>query len=239
MFLGHYGLALAAKRVTPRTSLGTLAFATQFLDEIWPILLLMGLEHVRVVPGLMAASSLDFVSYPISHSLATAVGWALLVGAAYFVIRRCKRGAWVVGGLVLSHWLLDVPVHRADLPLWPGSHIMVGAGLWNSVWLTALLEIGTLAIGLALYLRFTRAVDRIGSWGLWLMVALLVAIWSVGIGGSPPPNERVIAISALTLWLFVPWSWWVDRHRVPLTPDASADAMRATRGTPASGAEIG
>ena len=117
MFLGHYGVAFAAKRAAPRTSLGTLAFATQFLDELWPILLLMGLEQVRIVPGLMAANSLDFVSYPISHSLVAAIGWAILIGLVYFVIRRYGRGAWVVAALVASHWLLDAPMHRPDLPL--------------------------------------------------------------------------------------------------------------------------
>ena len=77
MFLGHYGVAFAAKRAAPRTSLGMLVFAAQFLDELWPILLLLGVERVRIVPGLMTASSLDFVSYPISHSLVTAVGWSV------------------------------------------------------------------------------------------------------------------------------------------------------------------
>ena len=224
MFLGHYGIAFAARRAAPRASLGTLAFASQFLDEIWPVLLLLGLEHVRIVPGIMAASSLDFVSYPISHSLVTAVGWALLIGIVYFAIRRYGRGAWVVSGLVVSHWLLDVPVHRADLPLWPGSHILVGLGLWSSLWLTALLELGLLGVGLAIYLRYTRAADRIGSWALWAMVAVLVAIWLSGMFGPPPPGERAIAFSALTLWLFVPWSWWIDRHRVTRSAPAPVAA---------------
>jgi hypothetical protein len=214
MVLGHYGVAFAAKRVVPRTSLGTLTFAAQFLDELWPILLLLGLEHVRIVPGLMAANSLDFVSYPITHSLVTAIGWAILVGLIYFAVRRYRRGAWVVAAAVLSHWLLDVPMHRPDLPLWPGSRTMVGAGLWSSVPLTILLEIGTLAVGLAIYLRYTRSTDWIGRWGLWAMVLLLVVIWCVGLVGPPPADEHALAVTSLGIWLFVPWSYWVDRHRV-------------------------
>ena len=93
MFLGHYGVAFAARRAAPRTSLGTTILAAQFLDELWPVLLLLGLERVRIVPGLMAASALDFVSYPISHSLLTAAGWALLVAGVYFAVRRDGRGA--------------------------------------------------------------------------------------------------------------------------------------------------
>ncbi len=93
MFLGHYGLAFAAKRAAPRMSLGALAFAAQFLDEVWPILLLLGVEQVRIVPGLMATSPLDFVSYPYSHSLAMAVMWGALIGGVYYLLRRYGRGA--------------------------------------------------------------------------------------------------------------------------------------------------
>jgi membrane-bound metal-dependent hydrolase YbcI (DUF457 family) len=215
MFLGHYGIAFAARRAAPGTSLGTTAFAAQFLDELWPVLLLLGVERVRIVPGLMAASPLDFVSYPISHSLLTAVGWGLLLGALYLALRRDGRGAWVVGASVVSHWLLDAPMHRPDLPLWPGSGTLVGGGLWNSVTATVALEMACFAPGLALYVRGTRARDRVGSWGLWSMVAVLTTIFLGGLTGAPPPNERALAVSALGLWLFVPWSWWVDRHREP------------------------
>src|SRR3954470_9507201 len=115
MFLGHYGLAFAAKRAAPRTSLRALTSAAEFLDELWPILLLIGVEHVRIVPGLMAASPLDFTDYPISHSLLLAIVWAALTGGVYFLLRRYGRGAWIMGLLVVSHWFLDLPMHRADL----------------------------------------------------------------------------------------------------------------------------
>jgi hypothetical protein len=213
MLLGHYGLAFAAKRATPRTSLGTLVFAAQFLDELWPILLLLGVEHVRVVPGLMAASPLDFVSFPFSHSLATAILWGLLIGALHYARRRSARAAWIVGGLVVSHWILDVPMHRPDLPLWPGSTTFIGLGAWNSIPLTLLLDGGVFAIGLAIYVRGTRAIDRRGSWALWTMVAVLVAAFLSGFVSPPPPSARAIGIAALALWLFVPWSAWIDRHR--------------------------
>ena len=225
MFLGHYAIAFAAKRAAPRTSLGALAFAAQFLDELWPILLLAGIERVRVAPGLMAANSLDFVHYPISHSLVTAMLWGSLIGGAYFAIRKYGRGAWVAGVLVVSHWLLDVPMHRPDLPLWPGSHMLVGAGLWRSVPITIVIEIGLLAAGLMIYLRTTRARDAIGRWGLWVLVSVLTLLFLSATLGPPPPNERVLAFGGLALWLFVPWSWWVDRHREVL-PRSPASANR-------------
>jgi aldose 1-epimerase len=213
MFIGHYGLAFAAKRVAPRTSLGVLTFAAQFLDELWPILLLLGVERVRIIPGLMAASPLDFVYYPFSHSLLTAIIWGILIGAAYYLVRRDRRAAWVVGLLVVSHWFLDLPVHRPDLPLWPGAASpKVGWGLWNSIAATYMLEFGIYAAGIAVYLRTTRARDRIGSWGLWVYV-LVLAIVYVTSNGSPPPNAPALAWVALGAWLFVPWAWWVDKHR--------------------------
>jgi hypothetical protein len=216
MFLGHYGLAFAARRAAPRTSLGTTILAAQFLDELWPVLLLLGLERVRIVPGLMAASALDFVSYPISHSLVTALGWALLLGLSYFAVRRYARGAWIVGAAVASHWLLDAPMHRPDLPLWPGSATLVGGGLWNSVPATLAIEFTLFAAGITVYVRGTRARDGAGRWGLWAMVALLTVFFVGALRGAPPPSERVLALSTLGLWLFVPWGYWVDRHREPV-----------------------
>jgi hypothetical protein len=213
MFLGHYGVAFAAKRAVPRTSLGALTFAAQFLDELWPILLLLGVEQVRIVPGLMAANPLDFVYYPYSHSLLMAVVWGILVGGAYFLLRRYGRGAWIIGTLVVSHWFLDLPMHRADLPLWPGaSSPKVGWGLWNSIPATYVIEFAIYAIGIAIYLRATRARDRIGGWGLWAYILVLAILYVVS-NGSPPPSERALAWSALGIWLFVPWTWWVDKHR--------------------------
>ncbi len=214
MFLGHYGIALGAKRAAPRSSLGTLTFAAQWLDELWPILLLLGIERVRIVPGLMAASPLDFVHYPISHSLLAAAVWALLIGFGYLLARRYRRGALVVGAAVLSHWFLDWPVHRPDLPLWPGSSIRAGAGLWNSIPATLVLELGLFAAGVAVYVRATRARDRIGAWGLWSLVAFLAVIFLGSFAGPPPPSPHALAITTLAIWIFVPWAAWVDRHRV-------------------------
>jgi hypothetical protein len=121
----------------------------------------------------------------------------------------------VLGLLVVSHWFLDVPVHPADLPLWPSaSSPKVGLGLWNSLPLTWILELTIYVVGISFYVRFTRALDRIGSWGFWIYVLVLFLIFAFS--NAPPPSERALAWSALGLWLFVPWAWWVDRHRAPI-----------------------
>src|SRR5271165_6989480 len=131
MFLGHYGLAFAAKRAAPAASLGTLTLAANLADCVWPILLLLGVERLRVVPGWMVTSPLDFESYPWSHSLATEVVAGVVFGLVVWVVRREARSAVVTGLLVPSHWFLDLPFHRPDLPVWPGGP-KLGFGLWNS-----------------------------------------------------------------------------------------------------------
>jgi hypothetical protein len=111
-------------------------------------------------------------------------------------------------------------MHRPDLPLWPGSRTLVGLGLWNSIPATVCVELALFALGIALYVRGTRARDRVGTWGLWTMVALLALFFVAGTAAAPPPDERALALSTLGLWLFVPWGWWVDRHREPVSrPD--------------------
>lgn len=223
MFPGHFGVAFAAKRATPRTSLGTLVFAATFLDLLWPILLLLGVERVRIVPGHMAASPLVFEHYPYSHSLATAVLWGVLIGGAYYAVSRNRSAAWIVGALVPSHWILDLPMHEPDLALWPGSSVKVGLGLWRSLPWSIVVDVGVFALGLALYLRGTRARDRVGTWALWAFVAVVLLIFVGGFAGPPPPNQRALALSALLLWLFPPWGAWIDRHR-DVTPVARAPA---------------
>ena len=212
MVLGHYGLALAAKRAAPRASLGTLFLATQLADELWPVLLLVGVEHARVVPGFLAASPLEFVDYPISHSLATGLLGGLVLGGLYFLFRRDGWSALIVGLLVPSHWFLDFPVHAPDLPLWPGGP-KVGLSAWSSVPLTLLLEGLIFGIGLWIYLRTTAARDRWGHIALWSFVLALTVVYASALL-STPPSTTALAYGGLGVWLFVPWGYWINRHRV-------------------------
>ncbi len=218
MVLGHFGVAFGAKRLAPRVSLGTLFLACQLADLLWPIFLLAGLERVDIVPGLMEASPLEFVDYPFTHSLLVSLGWGVLAGGIYWLVRRHRAGAWVVGAVVVSHWVLDVPVHGPDLPLWPGSDIRVGIGLWESWTATLVIEFGLLGLGLYLYLGWTRAMDRIGRWGLWGLVAALVAFYLAAVFGPLPASTEALAWSALLLWIFVPLGYWLDRHRAAVEP---------------------
>jgi len=213
MFVGHFGLALAAKGAAPRTSLGTLGAAAQWVDLVWPALLLAGVERVRIDPGNTAVTPLDFEHYPWTHSLLMAGVWAAAFAIAYRVRTGYARGAAAVGALVASHWFLDVGVHRPDLPLAPGLATRVGLGLWNSLAATLVVEGAILAAGVAAYVRATRPRDRVGTWALAGLVAFLLATWGANVTGPPPPSAAAIGVVGLSMWLLVAWMAWIDRHR--------------------------
>ncbi len=218
MFIGHFGVAFAAKRVAPRTSLGTLVMAAQFADLLWPIFLLLGVERVMISPGATAVTPLDFISYPLSHSLLANLGWACLFAGVYKVVKRGSGGAVCVWFVVMSHWLLDALSHRPDLPLYPGSSTYVGFGLWNSRGWTFLIEVAIFLVGARIYSRATRPRDPFGSLAFRSYVALLFLIYLISIFGPPPPGERAVAFGALGLWVFVFWAYFLDRHRVARSP---------------------
>jgi hypothetical protein len=115
MFIGHYAVGFAAKRAAPKTSLGWLLGSTVLLDLVWPVFFLLGWEEVRVARGSTPFLNLDFLSYPISHSLATTIGWSVLAGGAYWAATRYRAGAAWIGIGVASHWVLDFVAHRPDL----------------------------------------------------------------------------------------------------------------------------
>src|SRR5436305_13790166 len=51
IFIGHFALGFAARRWTPRVSLGALFGAAQLADMLWPVLVGLGIEQVRIDPG--------------------------------------------------------------------------------------------------------------------------------------------------------------------------------------------
>ncbi len=213
MFLGHFGIGFGAAAAAPRASLGTLFLAAQFIDLLWPTLLLLGVERVRIEPGATAVTPLAFEHYPVSHSLLAVAAWALLLALAYGFLRQDRRGALLVGLAVLSHWLLDAVVHQPDLPLYPGSAVLAGLTLWDSLTATLAVEVPLFLIGVWLYLRATRPRDRIGTWGLGGLVGLLAVIYVGNLFGPPPPDVTAIAWVGQLQWLLVLWAYWVDAHR--------------------------
>jgi len=213
LFIGHYAVALAAKSAAPRTSLGTLFAAAQLVDLIWPIFLLLGIEHVRIAPGITAFTPLDFYDYPWTHSLLMVCVWGVLFGGGYYALRRAARPAVVVGLLVVSHWVLDLIVHRPDLPLVPGGTTRLGLGLWSSVTGTVIVESLLFVAGLAIYVRFTRPVNKVGMLAFWSLIAFLIVIDILNLTSPPPPSTKALAWGAIARWLLPFWAGWADGRR--------------------------
>jgi len=223
MFIGHFAVALGAKKTAPKTSLGTLLLAAQWPDLVWPLFLAFGWERAAIAPGDTAVTPVAFIRYPLSHSLLADFGWALLLAGVYLVFRKNRRGAFWVGACVMSHWLLDALSHRADLPLYPRGDTLVGLGLWNSLFGTVLVE-GTLFVAaVVLYSTITQPRDKIGDYAFRSFVGLLVLLYLANLLGPPPPSVGAIEVTGILSWLFIPWAYWIDRHRTirPAHPASS------------------
>ncbi len=213
MFIGHFGTGLAAKKIDSKPSLGTLFIASQFIDLLWPIFILLGIEKVQIEPGNTAVTPLNFISYPYSHSLFGVLVWAILFGAIYYMLKKNFRTSLLLGLLVLSHWILDLFTHRPDLQLLPWSDFKVGFGLWNSVVFTIIIEGLIFIIGAYFYLSVTKSKNKKGSYGLWSLLTFLTLIYVMNIIGTPPSGTNAIAIAGLFQWLIVAWGYWIDRNR--------------------------
>jgi len=212
MFIGHFGLAFAAKRAAPRAPLAVLFAAAQLADLLWPVFLVVGLESVRIDPGNTAVTPLDFVSYPFSHSLLMLVVYAAIAAGLCLMVTRDRRTAPVVAALVVSHWVLDVVTHRPDMPLYPGGP-KLGFGLWHSIAATVAVEVPLYAAGVWLYLESTRARDGVGRWGTAALVAFLGVAYAANFAGAPPSVPAVWVSAIAGAVVIVVWSAWVDRHR--------------------------
>lgn len=208
MFIGHYALAFGAKKIDKLPSLAIMFVAVQFLDLLWPILVIAGIETFEIEPGNTALTPLNFTSYPYSHSLLMSVVWALIFACLYYAFTKNKKGSVLLGSLVLSHWILDFITHKPDLQLSPFSDIKVGLGLWNSPVIEVVLETGLFLFGGYLYLKTIKPERKIAFWSL---IGFFLLIHFMNILGPPPPSINAVAWSANLMWLFVIWAWWIEK----------------------------
>ncbi|MEP7326707.1 MAG: hypothetical protein ABI836_12220 [Gemmatimonadota bacterium] len=216
MFLGHFGVAFGMKRVEPKLSLGTLFLATVLVDLAWGVLLLTGWERASIVPGLTAVTPIEFVSYPITHSLVAAVLWGALSAIVVYSwpTRDTSKHHWlkalVVALVVASHWFLDLVVHIADLPLSGDDSHKVGFGLWRSIPGTIAVELLVFAAGLLVYFRWRSRGSSGITWRVAVLAGLLVALFFASIFGPPPPSITTVAvldiIGTIALALLAVWA---------------------------------
>ncbi|KIC90939.1 metal-dependent hydrolase [Flavihumibacter sp. ZG627] len=213
MFIGHFAAAFAAKKIESKPGLGTYFLAAQWLDLIWPLLLLTGLEKVELATNPNSPIPLSFTHYPISHSLLAVAGWALLFAVVSYLFNKNLKVAVLLAALVISHWVLDWFVHIPDLPLIPGSDYKTGLGLWHQKWLVLSIELIFFGVGVLLYTRASRAINKTGAIAFYSLVIFLVLVHLLNIFGPPPTDVQPIAIVGLSQWLLVAWAYWADRNR--------------------------
>ena len=217
MFLGHYGIALAMKRAEPKISLGSLFLATQLADLLWGCFLLLGWEQVRIVPDPNPLLNLEFIDYPISHSLAGMIGWGVAAAIVYYSwptrdTTRHWQASALIGLAVVSHYLLDVLVHSPDLPLAGNDSPKLGLGLWNHFGLGVTLELLALAAGAGVYLALRSRRHPVRPVRLAIVLLILAGTYAAAILGPPPPSPAVIAVADIVFVLaLAALGAWADK----------------------------
>jgi hypothetical protein len=192
-----------------------LFLAVQLVDVFWAIFVLLGIEKVRITPGITATNPLDLYYMPYTHGLLSSLLWAGGAIVLSQLVPAMKRwgGALVIGLAVFSHWLFDLLVHRPDLPLYDNS-FKVGLGLWNLPLLAFTLEVGLLLGGMYLYVRKTKAVTPGGRIGLIIFALIMMAVQLTVFFGAPPSSSQEVAVSALVSYgLFAAMAYWLERKR--------------------------
>jgi hypothetical protein len=215
MFIGHYGPSFACKAWKPVVPLWVLFVAVQLVDIVWAVLVLLGIEKVRIVPGITATNPFDLYYMPFTHSLPGAIFWSVGAAIVYRVVAPAQKwtAAAIVGSAVFSHWVLDLVVHRPDLPLYDDAY-KVGFGLWNYPAIAFLLEIALLFGGIALYLRVTQPIDAIGRYGMTVLGLFAVALQAYVFFGPPPVSDTAFALTALVLYfVFAVLVYWLEGKR--------------------------
>jgi hypothetical protein len=165
---GHFGFAAAVKSREPRTPLWALMLATVWLDVVFVPLLLAGIETFHPADPVHTGYGANMIHADYTHSV---IGVIVLSAALGLPAARLwgRRSGVVIGLVVASHWLLDLLVHRADMPILPanvGNLPRLGLGLWRHPDASALVELALVLIGGWLYWNAAkRVVDDSGGRG--------------------------------------------------------------------------
>jgi len=224
MGIGHFGVALIAKRAEPKLSLGTATLAALLADFVGFALLIAGVEHFSPVAGAAVNRMIgDHIVW--SHSLAMDTFYGAVFAAFYFAIRRFSKGAWILFALVLSHWILDSISHRPDMALAPGIAMRLGFGLWNSYPATVLVEGGFWLAAAILYARATQSKSLAAAIAFWTGVALLTFIGLANPLQGIDPDPRRAGIGGFAVFtIFVAWAYWMNRVRIRSRSETPPDS---------------
>lgn len=208
MFIGHWApaLAVAAKRKSP--GIAVLFVAGQLVDWAFFGFLLLGVEHMRVTPGISVMNPMDLYHMPFTHSLVGSALFAAVFAALIWAMTRDRAAALLAGAVVLSHWLLDLLVHVPDLTL-AGSPPKLGLGLWNHPALEMPLELGITFGALWLYTAARKpALPRV-----LMLAAVLLLLQAINWFGPVEP-EVTAGTSLLAFFAYglaTLTAWWMGK----------------------------
>jgi len=166
MIAGHFGFAAVVKSRARATPLWALMLACQWLDVAFVPLFVAGVERIVAAPGTPGTGYGQGIIYAdYTHSLLGALLLALAF-AGVASIRWGGRSGVLLGAVVFSHWLLDLVVHRGDLPILPGNAgdlPRLGFGLWQLPAMSLVLELSLVLAGAFLYWRAAVATANAGG----------------------------------------------------------------------------
>ena len=225
MFIGHYGIAFALKKYDKKLNLGFLFIAVQLVDFAFVFFILLGIEHMRIVPGFTESTSFDLYDIPYSHSLLASILWAV---GTYLVVRYLflknsdkseaekSRTSLILRIAVISHYGLDFLVHTPDLLLIPGIDFKIGLGLWNFIIIAVALELSFLLIGSLIYFKSTESESTsVGKYGMFLFIAFLIFLTIMVYFMIHPTNMIVALISLLLSFIILSLiAFWLDGKRI-------------------------
>ncbi|HEX7518617.1 MAG TPA: hypothetical protein VF345_15160 [Chthoniobacterales bacterium] len=205
--------------------LWVLFVAVQLLDFLWAPFVLLGIEKVRMVPGITATNALDLYYMPYTHSLVAALVWSGLAALVYKFASGAKASravALIVAFAVFSHWILDLVVHRPDLAIYDDT-LKVGLGLWNYRGLEFGVEIAILVGGILLYLKRNNSVARKVGIVAFGVVLILIQAGNTFVS-RPISSDRVFAITTLVFYtLFAGIAFLLEKRRSRTIPKAFAN----------------
>lgn len=209
MFIGHFAPAFVAAAMPKAPRLGLLFIAAQLVDVGFFIFVLLGVEHMRIVPGITATNPMDLYHMPFTHSLIGSAVWALAFASGIWGMTKNRTGAVIGAMVVLSHWFLDVLVHRPDMKLL-GTEPKLALGLWNVPMIEMPLELGITGAALGFYLSRTRAIGRATLTPAWVLGGMLLLVqlynWL-----APPPVKFDISLPLSALLAFALFAWLAFR----------------------------
>ncbi|EQA37417.1 putative membrane protein [Leptospira inadai serovar Lyme str. 10] len=225
MFIGHYSVSFALKKAEPKTPLWTTLVGVQFVDILFMIFILFGIEGVRFVPGFTEMNNFDLFFMPYTHSLVAGILWGILIFfLSKYVLLKSKpydsktktKISFLIGISVLSHYFADLLMHTPDLPIFWDPGPKIGFGLWKNRVLSITLEIIVTLVGLILYFRATKPGSTFaGKYGMQFFAAFLILLAIVTPFFPPPTSVPDFSAQALFGYIVIAaLGGWLDTKRI-------------------------